>query len=295
MDPLTAAETALLHVVPVLVVLGTVFVLANGRGLVDHLRVRVRRSRVGWGFFAVVLLVAYLVTVVAFLDGAPTWDEDFPPTMLGFPLLALGLGLTGYALAGVPAYRTLQRATAADCHDLPDGPVLVTGTAEADRGTTTSPTGVACLAWEERVERESKTVDHVWLLTETRSEAVPFRVDDGTGTVRVDPDGAQFALATDEWSEADDGETRTSECRLEPGDEVTVVGGSDGHAVSGAGVGLFAIGDGDGIDPAGEPPGAERTMTAGNPMTGRVGVQVRRGIPLGVVLTLAAAWLLFAL
>ena len=76
------------------------------------------------------------------------------------------------------------------------GPVEIEGRAvEGDGGTVEAPfTGTECLAYSYEVEQERDTVHNrkEWDTLDTGLEGGEFIVDDGTGRVVVDPDGADI-------------------------------------------------------------------------------------------------------
>lgn len=89
-----------------------------------------------------------------------------------------------------------------------DGPVELEGSASPVDGTVTSPlTGTECLAYEYEVtEYRSSGKNSSWRTVDEGSDGVPFRLDDGTASVRVDPEGAEFALSTERRIEVDGGD-----------------------------------------------------------------------------------------
>ncbi|WP_049926325.1 GIDE domain-containing protein [Halopiger goleimassiliensis] len=89
-----------------------------------------------------------------------------------------------------------------------DGPVELEGTATELAGTVEAPlTGTPCLAYEYEVEEhQSSGKNSSWNTVDSGSAAVPFRLEDETASVRVEPAGADFALTTDERIDVDGGE-----------------------------------------------------------------------------------------
>lgn len=113
---------------------------------------------------------------------------------------------------------------------LESGVVEVKGTAKSLGETTAGKyTGDPALAqkWHEEHEEEGTDEDGntttSWRTTDRGSDAVPFRVEDETGSIAVDAPGA--ALTIDE-SNTHEGPTdeRRYEGRIEPGDSVYVFG-----------------------------------------------------------------------
>lgn len=205
-DPVDAAlrfgfEILLLY--GVIVVLFVV--VARYYGLTSTFRYSVERSRVGWGFVVGLVIVSLVVTFLAYLQGLPTWGGDIQPGQLGLMVLAGGLGLLGYALTAIPAYRALDGSRRRDAVSVTDGEtVFCAGEAVATDGTTTAPvSGAAAIAWEVRTERETTTgfahrkqtvtdVEHI------ERDDVPFTLEDDTGRVRVDPADATLACSVSE-------------------------------------------------------------------------------------------------
>jgi len=79
-----------------------------------------------------------------------------------------------------------------------EGPVEIEGTAASDddAGTVTAPfTGAECLAYEYEVEElRSSGKNSSWRTLEEGSGGATFVVEDDTGRVRVDPEGADIRL-----------------------------------------------------------------------------------------------------
>lgn len=139
--------------------------------------------------------------------------------------------------------------------DRESGPVELEGTADVIGETVRTPlTETSCLAYEYEIEERRPGTG--WSTVDRGRDAVPFRLTDDTAGVRVDPTGARLALSTTETVTVDgteatpdigrpDRETETRavtdddvpeirhvsyrdhryrERRLEPGDDVYVVG-----------------------------------------------------------------------
>ncbi|WP_276272725.1 GIDE domain-containing protein [Haloarcula litorea] len=119
--------------------------------------------------------------------------------LVGVAALAVG----GYLChAGWRELRTVYHVLRGDPHPVREldgytGPVEVEGTAAADEaGTVTAPfTGSECLAYTYEVaELRSSGKSSSWHTLDEGAAGVDFLVDDGTGRVRVDPDGADLRL-----------------------------------------------------------------------------------------------------
>lgn len=173
---------------------------------------------------------------------------------------AIGLFLFGAGVReALRAYRLRRTGTTpVSALSAASGRVVVTGIARrADRTVTAPFTRREALAHSWHVEALTREwsndgVRHRWSQVDRGKGAVPFLVDDGTGTVLVDPDGATLRLA-EAWVpdyEPDPGERDTLdldfgslrqlagesdpryyEARLDEGETVTVhgtVGADDG-------------------------------------------------------------------
>lgn len=193
---------------------------------------------------------------------------SLPSTTTGLAVLA-AMGVVGALALGV-AYRDgrgmaeLLQAPAIDVFDLTTGttgPVRLSGTARrAERALEAPFTGRPCLAVRYEVEerREGQNGSH-WEEIHSGTGAVPFLLEDDTGSVLVEPDRYRLGLDRSERIAVDGGERapqqirefvdrtdavdseaktldlrvievdvgddrRYVEYRLEPGERVTVVG-----------------------------------------------------------------------
>ncbi|HMB51068.1 MAG TPA: GIDE domain-containing protein [Natronoarchaeum rubrum] len=89
------------------------------------------------------------------------------------------------------------------------GVVEIEGSAESGGRTLQSPfTETPCLVCQYQVkEWQSSGQNSHWKTLYEGNESVPFLVEDDTGSVTVDPEGAEFALDEDADIESDGGET----------------------------------------------------------------------------------------
>ncbi|WP_254863502.1 E3 ubiquitin--protein ligase [Halovivax gelatinilyticus] len=87
------------------------------------------------------------------------------------------------------------------------GYVELRGTVEPAAGALESPfTGTACVAYEYAVEEERSSKNgSSWTTISAGDEYVPFRLDDGSGSVLVEPPGADFRLDRDDRIRVDGG------------------------------------------------------------------------------------------
>lgn len=110
------------------------------------------------------------------------------------------------------------------------------------RATDTQSPCLYYLYKKERRETDSDG-DVKWVTVDHREEFVPFRLDDGSGSVRVEPSKAvDFNVPRSHQRQS--GDFRFTECRIDPGDRVFVFGYLDGlGGDSGPVVGFAAPGD----------------------------------------------------
>lgn len=128
------------------------------------------------------------------------------------PVVSLGLGLVLVLVGGIIGYfgvrklPTLHQMITGDPVDIRDlvyhdGPVEIEGTATVDEETATGLfSGTECLAYEyEAQEYRSSGKSSSWQPLDDGGRAVPFLVEDETGTVTVDPTDAELHLSS--WQE----------------------------------------------------------------------------------------------
>lgn len=144
------------------------------------------------------------------LPGHPDpWSHALPGQLRPGSLVLVGLvGLVVVVLVAVLAYGLAElRLAWLILGDDPDaaldapngGPVELAGVAEPDARTLRSPfTGTECLAYEYEVQQERHT-NHgrTWERVASGRQAVPFRLRDDTGSVLIEPPGADFRLGRD--------------------------------------------------------------------------------------------------
>lgn len=147
------------------------------------------------------------------------------------------------------------------------GPAGEAGTAAARTATTattpprrdggtiaTAPvSGRDCLVCETRTEdriRRPQRSHEFWATTGAAVDAVPFALEDDTGWLRVDPEGARLEIEADGAGEDGPGRleegprVRRVEHRVEPGDEVLVLGQARAREAPGGGTPRVIDGDG---------------------------------------------------
>lgn len=126
-------------------------------------------------------------------------------------LIAGGLLALGFAVWHGRAIRGVLGLSSTDVISLATGttgPVSITGRARrADESLTSPFTGTECLALEYEVEELRHTGNAPsWVEIDSRIGAVPFLVDDGTGSVLVDPSQVRLGLDESETVRVDGGE-----------------------------------------------------------------------------------------
>lgn len=211
------------------------------------------RRRIGVG------PVGFLVGVIVFLIGfgypLAVGDVEFsnvgrrPPIRLAVPALlyAAGVGLIVLSLGNLPSYlrlRTRGRTATGDvANGAADGRVACSGTVELDGSVPTPFRGVDAAAYTTRVLEKTNNIKHVG------DGAATFRLDDGSGPVTVDPDGARLRLGERETAEVSAGDElpeaaraycdehgidlntnatrKFQEAALEPGETALVAGNAD--------------------------------------------------------------------
>lgn len=129
------------------------------------------------------------------------------PGILAFLLVFGGFGLliTLFGVSSATDYVRMRRRDQSDNRsvrgDMTD--VELSGTANPVDGTLTAPlTGADVLAYDYEVR--VRTGDDSQRV-EDGAESTPFVLDDGTGEILVDPEGAQWSLEEQEWY-VEDGE-----------------------------------------------------------------------------------------
>ncbi|EMA42327.1 GIDE domain-containing protein [Halobiforma nitratireducens] len=121
-----------------------------------------------------------------------------------FELLFVGIG-GAVIVAGLAKLRPAYHVYQGETDDIVsaervDGPVELEGTAEPIDGVLSAPLSrTDCLAYEYEVEEYQSSGDNSsWNTVDDGAGAVPFRLEDTTASVRVDPAGAELALSTEE-------------------------------------------------------------------------------------------------
>ena len=151
--------------------------------------------------------------------------------LLGFYLplrpgwgISLGVvGLTSFWgwLSNLKRYRIVADTPTSRIASAPQGYIEIVGRGKQPPGVgLVSPlSGLPCLWYRYRVERRN---DNHWEHVESRVSHDTFGVDDGSGSVLVDPDGAEILTSHKQVSNA--GDYRTTEWTLIEGEMIYVIG-----------------------------------------------------------------------
>ncbi|MFC3958089.1 E3 ubiquitin ligase family protein [Halovivax cerinus] len=114
----------------------------------------------------------------------------------------------GYAVRELRLAHRILRSGTESVLETPDGGyVELRGTVDAVDTPLEAPfSGAACVACEYAVEEERSTQNGThWATIESGSRVVSFRLDDGTGSVLVDPAGCDLRLDRDDRIRVDGG------------------------------------------------------------------------------------------
>ena len=144
-------------------------------------------------------------------------------TLLGWGV-ALGLmGATSFWAwyANLKRYRTVADTPTSRIASAPQGYIEIVGRGKQPPGDAlVSPlTGLSCLWYRYRVERKE---DDRWETVQSSISHDTFGVDDGTGMMLVDPDGAE--ILTSHKQVTNEGEYRHTEWTLIAGETIYVIG-----------------------------------------------------------------------
>jgi hypothetical protein len=143
---------------------------------------------------------------------------SFPTTLTGVLQIVLfggaGLLMVGYAIREAGAIRILLSSKSTDVFSLTTGttgPVSVSGTATRYENVLESPfTGTECVVFDyEVLEYDPRSDDEYgsnWSHIDSGHAAVPFLLEDETGTVLVDTADVQLGLNTSEEIYVDGGD-----------------------------------------------------------------------------------------
>ncbi len=152
---------------------------------------------------------ALLSLVPLFIFGSiPTGEDGFKAVMFGV-LFFLG-GLLGIA-AGFGTFRDLQlvrNTPTSKIRSMAMGLVEVKGESIPSDRTVKAPiSDEDCLFYVYKVEEYQQQGKHKnWVTIDSGRDGEPFHLDDGTGTVTVDPEGAELEIPWDRNIHLDGGE-----------------------------------------------------------------------------------------
>lgn len=182
-----------------------------------------RRRYAVKAYTAVLIGLAVLTFAVAFLGQqtvlavSPEWlatsirpavGENLFVAMLVGVWQFLGLGAVGFGLATLWTWVRLRWSDVRHVADVERGaPVELVGTARPVTTTVTAPlTGAECLAhgYEVAVHRPDRDGSSDWHTVDVGVASTPFRLEDATGSVVVDPAGADFHVTPSTAAEAVD-------------------------------------------------------------------------------------------
>lgn len=165
------------------------------------------KSGIGRGLGALLVVVSFVTIFSAFVLGSPTGRRSDLALAAGLVAHVAGLFLVGVGLAAFRRHRALSGATSAATGDVSSGMVAVTGAALQHEECTAAPfSGDDALCFQcwvkERdlredapdVQAESIGIESNWEIEYSESFQTPFAVDDGSGSVIVDPTAMDLQL-----------------------------------------------------------------------------------------------------
>lgn len=189
--------------------------------------------------------------------GSPPLDEsgEFVFTV-GTVLFALGFASTSAGLYGIWRYYHVLTTPTSDVASVDEGTVEIEGEIEPARETVTAPvSNEDCVVYKyDAVQRRRFLSRKYSSVVESDRDGCPFYVDDGTGRVLVDPDGARIYVDNREIERFDpensvyDRETTLKEVRVPNEGHLYVFGTArwsdeHGQTVIGDGLPFFKISD----------------------------------------------------
>lgn len=143
-------------------------------------------------------------------------------------LLAIAIGAQQFALGEIRDIRKLERIPLSTVEASLPGPVRMAGNARPDAAgdlVRSEWTDTDCLwyrAIKEREERDSEG-NTSWNTVSDVTKGVPWRLEDSSGSVSVDPDG-RVDYELDRKYRRVEGKYRYTEYRIDPGDAIRLVG-----------------------------------------------------------------------
>jgi hypothetical protein len=175
---------------------------------------------------------------------------------VGTVLFALGFASMSAGLYGIWRYYHVLTTPTSDVASVDEGTVEIEGEIEPARETVTAPvSNEDCVVYKyDAVQRRRFLSKKYSSVVESDRDGCPFYVDDGTGRVLVDPDGARIDVDNHEverfepQSSGYDRETTVKEVRVPDEGHLYVFGTArwsdeHGQTVIGDGIPLFKISD----------------------------------------------------
>lgn len=172
-------------------------------------------------------------------------------------VVAFAFGFTGFSGAMYAAllYYYISRTPTSNVSSVKDGTVEVEGEIEPSRETVTAPVSeVDCVTYEYEARQRINIGRGYTAVVESGEDSVPFYVDDGTGRVLVDPEGAKIDVERTETERLESESSKYSrdttlkEKRVPPRGHIYVFGTArwsdeHGQTVIGDGIPFFKISD----------------------------------------------------
>ncbi|MDY7081193.1 MAG: GIDE domain-containing protein, partial [Halobacteria archaeon] len=141
------------------------------------------------------------------------------PTLFSMGALFIGILALYGAVHKHRQKRLVTDTPTSKVRSLAMGPVEFKGKAEKHEETLTSPfSDEECVAYTYGIEEYTKYhtddgTEYKWKSVEAGKRAVPFFVNDGTGRVLVDPDGAEMEMTKKNEYEVDEGDETPANVR----------------------------------------------------------------------------------
>jgi hypothetical protein len=146
-------------------------------------------------------------------------------------MVAGGIALLAAGFAILHEKRAIENTPRSRVRSVAMGFVELTGCARARTPLVAPLSGMSCVFYKYQIEQEESggRGGTSWKTIDQAQSAEWFDLDDGTGTIAIDPDGVQAELGRD-YRDITHGEgllarrQRCTEWRVNPGETITVVG-----------------------------------------------------------------------
>jgi hypothetical protein len=172
-------------------------------------------------------------------------------------IVAFAFGFTGFfgGIYSAYLYYYISRTPTSNVSSVSDGTVEVQGDIKSSRETVTAPVSEEdCVAYEYEARQRINIGRGYTTVVESGGDSAPFYVDDGTGRVLVDPDGAKIDVEKTETERRDSDsseysrDTTLKEKRVPTDGRIYVFGTArwsdeHGQTVIGDGLPFFKISD----------------------------------------------------